>query len=406
MKILYVCKSLPHSFQGGIQTHVWKLSEWMARLGHEVSILTAGSLAKGEQKSVMGDRNIIELPYLPGRKLPFCSEVAEELSFNLAARLWLLKNQAAYDIIHLQGRSGNLFLLDKALLKTPVVTTFHGLIEIEKKYTTKKKGSAIGDWLYKKMATRFENMALKNSDAVIAVSDEMAHVIQAREEGSILKTTKIYNGIDVPTTTAPQNTSANMLLFVGRLTKIKGVFELVEAMKALPDFVQLVMVGDGEDRPALEEKIQEYQLGKRIILTGSLPAEKVTDWINRCQALILPSYYETQGIVLMEANALEKPVIANAVGGVPEVVRDKVNGLLMPSNDPKEIVSAISYLLAEPTLSHKMGQWGKLLVQIKFSWDNIAYQTQCVYKSLTAKIPAGSEAPKHLIQPIPSSIAA
>ncbi|MEZ4932850.1 MAG: glycosyltransferase [Saprospiraceae bacterium] len=117
MKILYVCKSLPHNFQGGIQTHVWKLSEWMVLLGHEVSILTAGSLAKGERKSVMGGRTIIELPYFPGRRLPFWSEAAEELSFNVAARLWLLKNQSSYDIIHLQGRSGNLFLLDKALLK-------------------------------------------------------------------------------------------------------------------------------------------------------------------------------------------------------------------------------------------------------------------------------------------------
>ncbi|MEZ4957594.1 MAG: glycosyltransferase family 4 protein [Saprospiraceae bacterium] len=399
MKILYVCKSLPHNFQGGIQTHVWKLSEWMVLLGHEVSILTAGSLAKGERKSVMGGRTIIELPYFPGRRLPFWSEAAEELSFNVAARLWLLKNQSSYDIIHLQGRSGNLFLLDKALLKTPVVTTFHGLIEIEKKFTTNKKGQAIGGWLYKKMATRFENMALKNSDAVIAVSDEMARVVQVREEGSSRKTTKIYNGIDVPETTAPQNTSANTLLFVGRLTKIKGVFELVEAMKALPDFVQLVMVGDGEDRPALEKKIQEYQLGERITLTGGLPAEKVTDWINRCQALILPSYYETQGIVLMEANALEKPVIASAVGGVPEVVRDKVNGLLMPSNDPKEIVSAVSYLLAQPTLAHKMGQWGKLLMRMKFSWDNIAYETLCVYKSLLAEIPATSAPKKRLAQP-------
>lgn len=382
MKILYVCKSLPHSYQGGIQTHVWKLSEWVVKLGHDVSILTAGSWTKGERRYEMGGREIIELPYLPGRRLPALSTAAEEMSFNLAAKKWLLENQTNFDIIHLQGRSGNLFLKNKAQLKVPVVNTLHGLVEIEQNRTNGSKVDTVDARLHRTLAGNMENVALKNADALIAVSNEMMEELFARMPETLCKTTRIYNGVDVPPTLRLGDTDPNLLLFVGRLTPIKGVFELVEAMRLIPEPIRLVMIGDGEAKHELIERIQQYGLENRIRLLGGLSMELVEKWLHRCHALVLPSYHETQGIVLMEANACGKPVIANGVGGVPEVVQNGENGLLMPSNKPEYIAGMVEYLFKHKDRAVKMGLNGRQMVQEKFAWSGIADQTIALYRLL------------------------
>ena len=390
MKILYVCKSLPYSFQGGIQTHVWKLSGCMVKLGHEVTILTGGSMIKGEQRLQMEGRQIIELPYFPGRRLPAFSTTAEEWSFNRSASKWLIKNQIDYDVIHLQGRSGGLFLKNKKEVKVPVVNTLHGLIEMEQKFATKKGGN-IDAQLHRKFATNLENYGLKNADALIAVSEQMIRDFTSRLPEAHQKTTKISNGIDEVTTVDKVCSDPNLLLFVGRLTALKGVFELVEAMRLIPEPVQLVMVGDGDARTALDQRIKELGLEKRILLTGGLNSDKVGKWMERCQALILPSFHETQGLVLLEANSFGKPVIANAVGGMTEVVQHGKNGVLMLGNDPSTIAKAVDYLFERPMLANLMGMQGKLMVQENYTWHNIAKETIRFYQSVMMQFQHSSE---------------
>ncbi|MCC6726184.1 MAG: glycosyltransferase family 4 protein [Saprospiraceae bacterium] len=386
MHILFVCKSLPHTFQGGIQTHVWKLSEWMLRLGHEVSILTAGSYKNGIRRVEMDGRTLIELPYLPGRKMRFVPTLAEEFAFNLAARKWLKKHHAEFDIVHLQGRSGNLFLKDKTKVKVPVVNTLHGLTGIEYQKSVGRNNATFDTRLHRLMATRMEDFSLRNADALIAVSGEMREEIAQRNPDFLNKTTIIYNGVDVPEALPIVAPDPNLLLFVGRLTAIKGVTQLVEAMRKLPENLKLIMVGDGEAKPELERLIAKHRLGKRIRLVGAQDSKQVAAWISRCSALVLPSFHETQGIVLLEANALGRPVVANAVGGVTEVVQDGKNGLLIPNNSPDEIAKAVRHLLDDPEAAARMGRWGREFVRDKFAWEQIAEQTEQLYQRLLPEI--------------------
>ncbi|MEK7257969.1 MAG: glycosyltransferase family 4 protein [Bacteroidota bacterium] len=403
MNILLVSKSLPHNFQGGIQTHVWKLSEHLLRRGHEVSILTAGSWNKGIQRRSLEGRHLIELPYLPGRKLPFLSVSAEEFSFNLAARRWLLKNQTLFDLIHLQGRSGALFLKNKAQIKTPVVSTFHGLISIEQD-KAKGKQASFDQKMHRLVATKMEDRTLQNAQALIAISGEMQAAMEARQPAAAGKIRRIYNGIDVPEIgdwrlvtgdlDAPNHPSPitnhpspitnhpSQILFVGRLTALKGVFPLVEAMKKVRRDIRLVLVGDGDARPELEKLVLKNGLQDRIHFAGALDSEQVKAWMRHCSALILPSYYETQGIVLMEANALGKPVIGVAVGGVPEVIKNRKNGLLLSDNRPETLAWGINHLFENEELAKKWGAWGRGFVQEKFAWGNIARQTEELYERL------------------------
>jgi glycosyltransferase involved in cell wall biosynthesis len=309
-------------------------------------------------------RHLIEVPYIPARKFPLLRTVAEEYFFNLAARNWLLTHQTEFDIIHLQGRSGNLFLKDKRQIKVPVVTTLHGLISIEYQHQSNRFAHPLDRKIHRSAAERMEKFALQNSDALIAVSQEVVTEIERRNLEWKAKTKLIYNGIDLADFEYIKKISLpsvppQYLLFVGRLSAIKGVFPLLEAMKLVHSSIHLVMVGDGDARPELERLILENNLSNRISLMGAQSGECVANWLQNSYALILPSFYETQGIVLMEANICGKPVIATAVGGVPEVVEHGRNGLLVPSHEPSTIAKSINYLYDNPTLAQNMGKWGK-----------------------------------------------
>lgn len=396
MKILYVCKSLPHSFQGGIQTHVWKLSEYMSRLGHDVTILTAGSWRKGEKRYDMDGRHIIEIPYLPMRRQSIMSWFLEELSFNIAIKRWLSQNVTSrledekerFDLIHLQGRSG--FTFPQSHNALPIITTFHGLISVENKKAHK---SGIQKYVHEGWASYFEKNALKNSNAIIAVSREMQDEIADFVPEMKPKITILPNGVSIPTHTLPTpslaNTRGKTLLFVGRLDRIKGVFNLIEAMKSVESDIQLVIIGDGSERQNLEKLLDTEGYNspefsgsgarERVKLLGALPNEKVLEWVAQCDALILPSFHETQGIVLLEANACGKPVIASNINGIKEVVKQGYNGLLCNPYNPKHIAETINRLFSDAETMAKMGENGRQLVARKYNWSTIAQQTEKVY---------------------------
>jgi len=381
MKILYVCKTLPFAFKGGIQTHVWKLSEWMLKQGHEVAILTSGTWKKKVQIEEMDGRTIISIPYFPGRYVPVIGSLAEEWSFNKAAAAWLKSKQQQFDIIHLQGRSGNLFLANPMDIKVPVINTLHGFIGIENERRGNLDKVSLVTKLHLDWAFKIEEKALQHATKLITVSEEMQRALLDRIPKSIDKSVIIPNGIDVLAVNNLVKTNDNLLVFVGRLDKIKGIFPLVEAMKKVRSDIKLVMIGDGDERPELEKAIRRAGLEERIHLTGSLESPQVFDWIRKSYALILPSFHETQGIVLMEANSCEKPVLASDINGINEVVVQGKNGLLFKKNAPVKMAAAINYLFAHPEEAKRMGIWGKAFVNKQFSWKRIAENTEAVYNN-------------------------
>lgn len=393
MKILFVCKSLPPAVIGGIQTHTWKLSEWLVRMGHEVSILTAGNWRMGTRSLQCDGRTLIEIPYLPGRKLPFLSTWAEEWAFNRAATQWLRRNSQAFDIVHVQGRSG--FCFSGKQGATPVVATFHGLVSVENERSGRHVNANFDTRLHEYWATFFEKKTLRRADACIAVSREMLHEIESVESTAVARTTILPNGVDVPAefpTPADSFTMSKNLLFVGRLDRIKGIFPLIEAMKSVRPDVRLVMVGDGPERAALERTIAQSGLKDRISLMGALPSEQVFEHIRSSFALVLPSFHETQGIVLLEANACGKPVIASDIPGIREVVRQGETGWMVTAGDPLELAAAINRVHNYPADARLMGETGRQHVSEKFSWKKIALETERLYGRVLAQKNQGQQA--------------
>lgn len=358
----------------------------MAELGHDVSILTAGPFFNLESTRRVEGRNIIAIPSFPGRKLPFFSDFMEEWAFNIAVQHWLWQNEGRFDVIHVQGRSG--FTSAGIGLKTPVVTTFHGLMSVENARSGKKQHQNLSQRVHEWWATRFERRALRRSDACIAVSEEMLHELDMLDPMARAKTRILPNGVDVPETeqpTALQLGASEQLLFVGRLDPIKGVYPLIEAMRRVHPRVRLTMIGNGPERAGLERAIEAAGLGERVQLLGALPQEQVFEQIRRSFALVLPSFHETQGIVLLEANACAVPVVASDIPGIREVVTHQMNGLMAPAGDAEGLSRQINWLFANPQEAIKMGLQGRNTVRTRFSWQHIALETERVYGRLLAE---------------------
>lgn len=382
MKILFVCKSLPPEAIGGIQTHTWKLSGWLSKMGHEVHILTAGNWRKPAHEELRKSRHIVRIPYFPGRKLPFFSLFAEEWAFNRAASGWLAENSARFDIVHVQGRSG--FTFSGKQQKTPLVATFHGLVSVENARAGRTKNVSLDVRLHEAWASFFEKKTMRCADACIAVSREMEAEMQLILPKNSSKTVILPNGVDVPETLSPVAPNAGQFVFVGRLDAIKGIFPLLEAMKLAAPGTHLTVIGDGPERPEFEKKIAENGLSGRVKLLGAQPEKVVFAEIERAQALILPSFHETQGIVLLEANACARPVIATDIAGIREVVRQGETGWMVEPNNPKALAEAMNWLVENPAEAAKMGENGRAHVSEKFGWEKIALETERFYGRVLA----------------------
>lgn len=149
----------------------------------------------------------------------------------------------------------------------------------------------------------------------------------------------------------PERSRGNrpLLAFAGRLTAPKTLDVAIEAIAQVPD-VEFMVAGEGDERAALEARTRKLGLDSRVTFLGSLPRDQVLTLFRRADAALLSSAWENSPHMLIEALAVGTPVIATAVGGVPEIVTDGENGLLVPPNDPAALASAIQRLLGEGAL--------------------------------------------------------
>ncbi len=383
MHVLFVCKSLPYSFKGGIQTHVWELSKHLIARGCRITILTGGSLYRGTYTEVQEGREIIFLPYLPGRRLPLLQKTTEDVSFNVAALLWLRRHGPAYGCIHVQGRSGCFYAaLARRRVAPPVLTTFHRLLSIEYEYDGQATG-IIDGLLHRRLMGYAETRAARYSDHAIAVSEEMRRELVECCPKHLAPVRILPNGVSREFGEPVAVSDPHQLVFVGRLERIKGVYSLLEAMQEVDERIKLKIVGDGPERRGLERIIdRDVSLKRRVHLLGDQDAEEVRNLIQRSHALVLPSLHESQGIVLIEAGICGRPVIGASVPGIDEVVVHGETGLLYPPGDARSLAVVIDHLFANPALATRLGENGRRRAEQVYDWEQIAADTYGLYEDL------------------------
>ena len=295
-------------------------------------------------------------------------------------------------------------LIAGKLWGVPYVLTIHSL-EPLRPWKVEQLGNAyhLSAWM--------ERTAIEQADAVIAVSRETREDVLRLFRIAPERVHVIHNGID-PEEYRPSGSPAALarhgidpgrpfLLFVGRITRQKGIIHLVNAIPDLDPDLQVVLCAGAPDTPEIGREMEERVAavsGKRpgvIWLREMLPRDQVIELYSGATVFCCPSVYEPFGIINLEAMACETAVVASAVGGIKEVVVPEETGVLIdlplrpggfepvdPAGFSRALAAAINRLARDPELCRRFGEAGRRRVLEHFSWDAIAGRTVELYQSL------------------------
>jgi glycosyltransferase involved in cell wall biosynthesis len=178
--------------------------------------------------------------------------------------------------------------------------------------------------------------------------------------------------------------SAVVIGTVARLSKEKGLHYLLEAFAAVaghhPD-ARLLLAGEGPERGRLERLATRLGLGERVRFLGEAPHEQVPAVLQGLDVFTMPSTYEGFGVAALEAEAMEVPVVASNVHGIPDVVVDGETGLLVPPRDPQALAAALERLVTDAGLRRRLGRAGRAFVAEHYSWEENTAQMEALYQS-------------------------
>jgi alpha-maltose-1-phosphate synthase len=262
-----------------------------------------------------------------------------------------------------------------------------------------------------------EKTALEAADAVIAVSQEMrSEILTCYPAIDPAKVTVIHNGIDPAEYRPDEGTevlerrgidpSRPFVVFVGRVTRQKGIVHLLEAAPMIDGSAQLVIIAGAADTNEFAAEVRasharaQERRGNIIWVDEMLPRADVIQVLSHATVFVCPSIYEPFGLVNLEAMACGTAVVASAVGGIPEIVVDGETGYLVPCDirvdDPdsaaarrfaSDLAQRINALIAEPDRAAAFGRAGRQRVVEHFSWESVAARTAELYRRLLPSLP-------------------
>jgi len=401
MKTLLLTNEYPPNIYGGAGVHVDYLSRELAKL------MTVEVRCFGDQDEKIGTMEVrgfgLGTPEMTCPK-PLQSPLG-------ASRRCVDFNGAGItaDLVHCHTWYTHLGgIMAKLNYGIPLVITVHSL-EPLRPWKREQLGGGYDFSLW------VERTALEMADAVIAVSEETKKDILSLFNVSEERLSVIHNGIDLSEYSASKNPEVlrslgvdpdrPYVLFVGRITRQKGIIHLVRAIRYLDPGFQVVLCAGAPDTPEIAAEMQQAIASAREHHGDIVWIEKM---VSRPEAIVLyssasvfvcPSIYEPFGIINLEAMACGTPVVASAVGGIKEVVVDGETGFLIPLEQMKEspfeatdpaafasdLASKINLLMADPALASQMGAAGRKRAEELFGWDAIARKTERLYAKLLQK---------------------
>jgi starch synthase len=397
MRVDILSKEYPPQIYGGAGVHV---AELVRALRHRGDIDVQVRCFGGERNEV-DTTGYVDLPQLASANMAICT---------LGVDLAMVRDCAGADLVHSHTWYANMAgHLASLLAGVPHVVSAHSLEPLRPwKAEQLGGGYAVSSWV--------ERTAYEGAAAVIAVSAGMRRdVLRSYPWLDPTLVHVVHNGIDSQLWQKDTSPHALELLanrgvdptrpsvvFVGRITRQKGLPYLLRAAAQLPPEVQLVLCAGAPDTPELlaevEALIVELQRGRAgvVWISEMLPRAEVIALLSAATVFACPSVYEPLGIVNLEAMACELAVVATATGGIPEVVVDGETGWLVPIEqvadgsgapvDPDRFVSDLAWALnqavSDPQRARRFGQAGRRRVVESFSWSSIGEQTMAVYESV------------------------
>ena len=397
-KVLVLTNEYPPYIYGGAGVHV----EYLTR---ELAALVAVEVR------CFGDQDI-EQPNLRVRGYRGWDEIRRSGDRRhwsaldaLSRNLLMVRDPIDADIIHAHTWYTDLAALwGRLLWERPYVLTIHSL-EPLRPWKAEQLGTAY------RLSSWMERTAIEAADAVIAVSGATRQDVLRLFAIPPERVHVIHNGIDIDLYRKTSETSAleragvdlhrPYVLFVGRITRQKGIVHLLDAVRFLHPDVQVVLLAGQPDTPELAQAVETRVAELRAQRSGIVwipempPRSDVIQFYSHATVFCCPSVYEPFGLINLEAMACECPVVASDVGGIPEVVVDGETGILVhvevdpergepidPQGFARDLAAAIQRIVDDPSLRERLGRNGRARVEQHFSWRAVAQRTLDLYRRL------------------------
>jgi len=410
MRIILLSKEYPPHIYGGAGVHVEYLSRELAKLDggqHPVHMLCFG-----DQEEEVANLKVKGV-HLPA-EFSLQDLSPKNLLDTLLLNVLMAGSVKGAEVVHAHTWYSHLAgCLIKQIHGMPLVLTAHSL-EPQRPWKEEQLGAAYlaSGWL--------EKTAYENADGVIAVSQPMKTAVQDLYRVPGEKIRVIPNGIDAHLY-QPKPNPAHLaiykinpdkpyLLFVGRISRQKGILHLINTIKHLTSEIQVVLCAGAADTEEIgremEEKIKEARaqsLNEIIWVRQWMPRDHLISLYSHASVFVCPSVYEPFGIINLESMACGTPVVASAVGGIPEVVVHGETGWLVsftprgtpdsqqwepqdPEKFSRDLAAAVNKLVFSPEKLRTMGLKARQRVEERFSWVSIARQTLTFYQELVGRI--------------------
>lgn len=389
---------------GGMNVYVRDLTRELGRLGIHVDVFTRSQ--DEHVPHVLHDlgfgNRVVHIPAGPERPLPRPDLVQYIPEFAARIEEFAAVRDIRYDLIHSHyWMSGLAAERLKAAWDVPVVQMFHTLGEMKNRVAlteSEKEGAYRLDG---------ERHVLRMADRIIASTPAEQAQLRWLYRADPTKITIIPPGVDtshfypIPLDEAREAAGLpkgeRTILFVGRIEPLKGVDTLIKAATRLrlrgisaEHPVNLVIVGGnpdatGEDTDAemgrLRALTRQLCMDRMVVFLGKRDQDRLPYYYSAAEVVVMPSHYESFGMVALEAMACGTPVVASQVGGLGFLVRDGETGFLVPDRDPAALADRLSLLLGDPSLRQRIGRQAVAYAQT-FDWEKIAVQIAEVYRSL------------------------
>ena len=399
MKVLFYTREFPPYVYGGAGVHVEYLAAELSKLMH-VEVRSFG-----DQNTEQGNLLVQGFEYDTDNFKDVDNKLkAIFKTLNTGLQMHQMPIDAA--VVHCHTWYAQFAgILTKLCYGIPLVVTTHSLEPLRPwKREQLGRGYDASSWI--------EKTAIEMADAVIAVSEETKEDVLKHFNVKEDKVQVIYNGIDLNEYQATVDDTAlrrhhidpdkPFVLFVGRITRQKGIIHLVNAIKYIDKDIQIVLCAGAPDTKEIGVEMEEavdrakQDRDKIIWIAEMLPKEEIIQLYSHASVFCCPSIYEPFGIINIEAMACETAVVASAVGGIKEVVVDGETGILVPLEqqktapfepvDPdkfsKDLANGINKVINNPELQKTMSKKGRKRVEAYFDWKAIASQTKELYASL------------------------
>jgi len=401
MKVIFFTNEYPPNVYGGAGVHVDYLSRELAKhINVEVHCF-------GEQD--VSEGNLTVRGHKPDVPFDFADPKFAKALDALLRNLVMASGLQDADIVHCHTWYSHFAgLLAKQLYQVPMVLSTHSF-EPSRPWKVEQLGNAyhLSSWV--------ERMAMEQSDGIIAVSEGMKRDALRFFNVPSDKIDVIYNGIDPDEYQFRDSIGAlkkygidpalPYMLFVGRITRQKGIIHLVRAIEHIDRNVQIVLCAGAPDTEEIASEMRSAvekakKLHDRVIwIEEMVPKNDVIELYGHAAVFCCPSVYEPFGIINLEAMACETAVVASAVGGIPEIIVDGVTGYLVPyepvsdsetePKDPvkfsKNLATRVNELLADESKRTSFGKAGRKRVEDIFSWRAIAETTVSYYSKVISE---------------------